>query len=175
RGGCRSITRCSGDWRRRSSGGSTPSSRFESIHDFNAKFEPQWIRRSIYFEAATSLPRVALAYLEAEALVRLPLSGPGAACSDADSLRLSRNGPVSPSHEPSYAPLRMPVRMPRLRGSSRQSTKELSDDSRPARRPDRPRRDVPLRPGSPRHGRGERRGDGVHHHHQLPPHDDVDL
>ena len=40
-----------------------------------AEFQPEWVPRFIYYEAAMSLPRVALAYLEAETLVRLPVIG----------------------------------------------------------------------------------------------------
>ncbi len=52
-----------------------PYFQIESLHMFNAQFIPQWVPRYIYYEAAMSLPRVALAYLEAETLVRLPLIG----------------------------------------------------------------------------------------------------
>jgi lysyl-tRNA synthetase, class II len=47
----------------------------ERLRDFNAKFSPTWVPRYIYYEAALSLPRVTLAYLEAETLVRIPLIG----------------------------------------------------------------------------------------------------
>jgi hypothetical protein len=43
--------------------------------DFNAKFDPAWEPRYIYYEAPLSLPRVALAYLEAEGFLRLSLIG----------------------------------------------------------------------------------------------------
>ncbi len=52
-----------------------PFFQIESLHDFNAKFFPSWQPRFIYFETPSSLPRVALAYLEAEAFLRLPLIG----------------------------------------------------------------------------------------------------
>jgi lysyl-tRNA synthetase, class II len=52
-----------------------PFFQIERLRDFNAKFFPVWVPRYIYYEAALSLPRVALAYLEAESLVRTPLIG----------------------------------------------------------------------------------------------------
>ena len=52
-----------------------PFFQIERLRDFNAKFFPVWAPRYIYYEAALSLPRVALAYLEAEAFVRMPLVG----------------------------------------------------------------------------------------------------
>ena len=52
-----------------------PFFQIERLRDFNAKFFPVWVPRYIYYEAALSLPRVSLAYLEAESLVRMPLIG----------------------------------------------------------------------------------------------------
>ena len=52
-----------------------PFFQLQSLRDFNAKFSPTWEPRYIYYEAPTSLPRVALAYMEAEALVSLPFIG----------------------------------------------------------------------------------------------------
>ncbi len=52
-----------------------PFFQIESLHHFNAKFFPAWYPRYIYYEAPMSFPRVALAYLEAEALIRLPVIG----------------------------------------------------------------------------------------------------
>jgi lysylphosphatidylglycerol synthetase-like protein (DUF2156 family) len=52
-----------------------PFFQIERLRDFNAKFSPMWVPRFIYYEAALSLPRVSLAYLEAESLVRMPLIG----------------------------------------------------------------------------------------------------
>jgi lysylphosphatidylglycerol synthetase-like protein (DUF2156 family) len=52
-----------------------PFFQIERLRDFNAKFFPVWAPRFIYYEAALSLPRVALAYLDAEAFVRMPLVG----------------------------------------------------------------------------------------------------
>jgi lysyl-tRNA synthetase class 2 len=44
----------------------------ESLGAFNAKFGPDWVPRYIYYEAPFSIPRIGLAYLEAEAFFRLP-------------------------------------------------------------------------------------------------------
>jgi lysylphosphatidylglycerol synthetase-like protein (DUF2156 family) len=52
-----------------------PFFQIERLRDFNAKFFPSWTPRFIYYEAALSLPRVVLAYLEAEGFLRLPLVG----------------------------------------------------------------------------------------------------
>ena len=52
-----------------------PFFQIERLRDFNAKFFPAWVPRYIYYEAALSLPRVTLAYLEAEAFLRIPLVG----------------------------------------------------------------------------------------------------
>ena len=52
-----------------------PFFQIERLRDFNAKFSPMWVPRFIYYEAALSLPRVSLAYLEAESFVRMPLIG----------------------------------------------------------------------------------------------------
>jgi lysylphosphatidylglycerol synthetase-like protein (DUF2156 family) len=52
-----------------------PFFQIESLHHFNAKFFPEWNPRYIYYEAPLCFPRVALAYLEAEAFLRLPLIG----------------------------------------------------------------------------------------------------
>ena len=52
-----------------------PYFQIESLHEFNAKFFPTWKPRYVYYEPPLSLPRVALAFLEAEAFLRLPLIG----------------------------------------------------------------------------------------------------
>lgn len=67
-----------------------PFFQIQSLHDFNAKFFPTWYPRYIYYEAPLSLPRVALAYLEAEAFLRLPLIG------KAGRLRRPEGGGVAP-------------------------------------------------------------------------------
>jgi lysyl-tRNA synthetase class 2 len=52
-----------------------PVFQIERLRRFNEKFDPVWVPRYIYYEAPLSLPRVVLAYLEIEALVRVPLIG----------------------------------------------------------------------------------------------------
>lgn len=52
-----------------------PFFQLERLWSFNNKFGPSWRPRFIYYEAPLSLPRVILAYLEAEAFLRLPLIG----------------------------------------------------------------------------------------------------
>ena len=55
-----------------------PFFQIESLQWFNAKFSPMWSPRYIYSEPPLSFPRVALAYLESEAFLRLPLLEPAA-------------------------------------------------------------------------------------------------
>ena len=52
-----------------------PFFQIERLRRFNEKFSPTWRPRYIYYEAPISLPRVLLAYLEAEELLRIPLVG----------------------------------------------------------------------------------------------------
>jgi lysyl-tRNA synthetase, class II len=52
-----------------------PYFQIKSLRHFNAKFLPEWHPRYIYYEAPLSFPRVGLAYMEAEAFLRLPLIG----------------------------------------------------------------------------------------------------
>ena len=50
----------------------SPLFKMESLYSFNAKFDPDWLPRYIYFEGPLSIPRIGLAYIEAEAFFRLP-------------------------------------------------------------------------------------------------------
>jgi lysylphosphatidylglycerol synthetase-like protein (DUF2156 family) len=50
----------------------SPLFKMESLYNFNAKFDPDWFARYIYYEAPFSIPRIGLAYIEAEAFFRLP-------------------------------------------------------------------------------------------------------
>jgi lysyl-tRNA synthetase class 2 len=52
-----------------------PFFQIERLGHFNEKFSPTWRPRYIYYEAPISLPRVLLAYLEAEELLRIPFVG----------------------------------------------------------------------------------------------------
>ena len=47
-------------------------SQADSLYRFNAKFRPSWQPRYLVYATATGLPRVALAYLDAESFLRLP-------------------------------------------------------------------------------------------------------
>lgn len=47
-----------------------------SLWRFNRKFRPDWLARSLVYEASTSFPRVALSYIIAEGFVRIPGIGP---------------------------------------------------------------------------------------------------
>ena len=44
----------------------------ESLYRFNAKFQPAWNPRFIVYPSASTLPRIALAALEAEAFLVWP-------------------------------------------------------------------------------------------------------
>jgi lysyl-tRNA synthetase, class II len=76
-----------------------PFFQIERLHDFNAKFFPEWAPRYIYYEPPLSLPRVALAYLEAEAFLRLPLIG----ARSRFRARPERLGPEAPAARPETA------------------------------------------------------------------------
>jgi lysyl-tRNA synthetase, class II len=75
-----------------------PFFQIERLHRFNQKFSPSWRPRYVYYEAPISLPRVLLAYLEAEALVRLPLIGARG------RLRTQSMGESRPTSRPGWAP-----------------------------------------------------------------------
>jgi lysylphosphatidylglycerol synthetase-like protein (DUF2156 family) len=47
-----------------------------SLWRFNRKFRPDWLPRSLVYEASTTFPRVALYYIIAEGFVRIPGIGP---------------------------------------------------------------------------------------------------
>ena len=49
-----------------------PFFQIKSLHDFNAKFSPQWLSRMLVFEELTDLPRVGLLYAGAEGFLSLP-------------------------------------------------------------------------------------------------------
>ena len=46
-----------------------------SLRDFNAKFDPEWVPRSIVVETRDDLPRVALLYATVEGFLQIPLIG----------------------------------------------------------------------------------------------------
>jgi lysylphosphatidylglycerol synthetase-like protein (DUF2156 family) len=55
--------------------GLNPYFQIQSLRDFNAKFGPQWLPRSIVVDDLAELPRVALLYASVEGFLDLPLVG----------------------------------------------------------------------------------------------------
>ena len=49
-----------------------PFFQIKSLHDFNAKFGPQWLPRVLAYRRAADLPRVGLLYAGAEGFLALP-------------------------------------------------------------------------------------------------------
>jgi lysyl-tRNA synthetase, class II len=49
-----------------------PFFQIKSLHDFNAKFDPDWLPRVLAYRRATDLPRVGLLYAGAEGFLALP-------------------------------------------------------------------------------------------------------
>jgi lysylphosphatidylglycerol synthetase-like protein (DUF2156 family) len=49
-----------------------PFFQIKSLHDFNAKFDPEWLPRVLAYRHATDLPRVSLLYAGAEGFLALP-------------------------------------------------------------------------------------------------------
>ena len=52
-----------------------PFFQIKSLHDFNAKFDPEWSPRSIVMEAAESMPKVGVLYASVEGFLTIPLIG----------------------------------------------------------------------------------------------------
>lgn len=53
-----------------------PFFQIKSLHDFNAKFHPDWVSRVLVYRTPADLPRVGILYLGAEGFVSLPFVGP---------------------------------------------------------------------------------------------------
>jgi lysylphosphatidylglycerol synthetase-like protein (DUF2156 family) len=53
-----------------------PFFQIRSLHDFNAKFAPEWLPRCLVYRDATDLPRVGLLYAGAEGFLAIPGLGP---------------------------------------------------------------------------------------------------
>ena len=49
-----------------------PFFQIKSLHDFNAKFDPEWLPRVLAYRRAVDLPRVGLLYAGAEGFLALP-------------------------------------------------------------------------------------------------------
>ena len=52
-----------------------PFFQIKSLHDFNAKFDPEWLPRVLAYRRRTDLPRVGLRYAGAEGFLALPVIG----------------------------------------------------------------------------------------------------
>jgi lysyl-tRNA synthetase, class II len=52
-----------------------PFFQIESLRDFNAKFDPEWLPRSIVVSSAASMPKVGLLYASVEGFVNVPVIG----------------------------------------------------------------------------------------------------
>jgi lysyl-tRNA synthetase, class II len=53
-----------------------PFFQIQSLHDFNAKFHPEWLPRVLIYEDAADLPRVGLLYAGVEGFLNVPVLGP---------------------------------------------------------------------------------------------------
>jgi lysyl-tRNA synthetase class 2 len=97
-------------------------SQADSLYRFNAKFRPTWQPRHLVYPSATGLPRVAVAYLDAEAFLRRPRWRP----LRASAVPAPRLAPVDGREEP--AGPAMPSPMPEQRTESATGTDAVSDD-----------------------------------------------
>jgi lysylphosphatidylglycerol synthetase-like protein (DUF2156 family) len=61
---------------RRVIGKLNPYFQIQSLHDFNEKFDPDWLPRSIVVEDAVDVPHVGLLYAGVEGFVKIPVLGP---------------------------------------------------------------------------------------------------
>jgi lysyl-tRNA synthetase class 2 len=52
-----------------------PFFQIESLRDFNAKFGPEWLPRSIVVSSAASMPKVGLLYASVEGFLNVPVVG----------------------------------------------------------------------------------------------------
>lgn len=64
-----------GRFEQRVARGLNPYFQIQSLRDFNAKFGPQWLPRSIVIDDLGELPKVALLYAAVEGFLELPLVG----------------------------------------------------------------------------------------------------
>jgi len=64
-----------GRFERRLARGLNPYFQIQSLRDFNAKFGPEWLPRSIVIDDLGELPKVALLYASVEGFLDLPLIG----------------------------------------------------------------------------------------------------
>jgi lysyl-tRNA synthetase, class II len=52
-----------------------PYFQIKSLHDFNAKFEPEWLPRSIVVENPAAMPKVGVLYASVEGFLTIPVVG----------------------------------------------------------------------------------------------------
>ena len=52
-----------------------PFFQIESLRDFNEKFEPEWLPRSIVVEDPAAMPKVGLLYASVEGFLNVPVVG----------------------------------------------------------------------------------------------------
>ena len=52
-----------------------PFFQVKSLYDFNEKFQPEWLPRSMVYEEAADLPHVAMLYAGVEGFLNVPVLG----------------------------------------------------------------------------------------------------
>ena len=52
-----------------------PYFQIKSLRDFNAKFDPQWLPRSIVIESPAAMPKVGILYASVEGFLSVPVVG----------------------------------------------------------------------------------------------------
>ena len=55
--------------------GLNPFFQIQSLRDFNQKFGPEWVPRSVVIDDVSDLPRIALLYASVEGFLELPILG----------------------------------------------------------------------------------------------------
>ena len=55
--------------------GLNPFFQIQSLRDFNAKFGPDWVPRSVVIDDVSDLPRIALLYASVEGFLDVPVVG----------------------------------------------------------------------------------------------------
>ena len=65
----------SGRMQRLMAKGLNPFFQIQSLRDFNQKFDPDWVPRSVVIDDLSDLPRIALLYASVEGFLELPVLG----------------------------------------------------------------------------------------------------
>ena len=55
--------------------GLNPFFQIQSLRDFNQKFDPAWVPRSVVIDDLSDLPRIALLYASVEGFLEVPVLG----------------------------------------------------------------------------------------------------